>query len=199
MTLSLHQRSGEQALREPPTETTPPPSLQPIDCSFCTGTIPTDVTYHRMIVGMNEDGAASAIDAARTVEEVSEMCICKDCYPRVDILMDGFLERLWEARRPDLTVDISEPKPEPAAELGDTQRVTLPEVFATPYGPTSADSVALGAEILSLARQGYPPSPEGFLLGLVVGRLLAAGLSENDIHGIVAASVQTATRSKVFS
>lgn len=193
MNTSLHQRSGEQALRDPyDAVVSSPPGV--IDCSFCPATIHTDAVYHRMIVGMNEDGASSTTDAARTVEEVSELCICSECYPRIDVLMDGFLERLWNARQPDLSLAVPSGAPaETEPSLADTQPLILPGVtLTTPFGPVSGETVDVASQIIELARRVYEQSPEGFLLGLVVGRLLASGLSEDDIHGIVTASVHAA-------
>ncbi len=212
---SLHQRSGEQALREAPNPATPLPAAEPLDCHFCPNVIAAGATFHRMIVGMNLEGPMGHVP---TVEEVSELNLCSDCYPRIDALMDGFLERLWEARKPDLSLAEPETEPlnpaernqleglydhifdggDPAELLGpptppserspalsDTQRVTMPEVFSTPYGLVDSEHVHFAEEMIAVARRAYSPSPVGFMLGIVVGQLLQAGLTVDDIQSLV--------------
>jgi len=158
------------------------PAAPPGPCDFCHATIDPDAIYHRLTVGLNADGQ-TPYEISRHVEEVSEMLICSKCVREVEPVVDRMLEGLWRLRKDDphslaaqhLTVTMDEPERSEPAE----------QAFATPYGLTDATAVAAGAEMLAVAARAYPSSPEGFALGIVVGRLLREGLDASDIHGLV--------------
>lgn len=58
-------------------------------------------------------------------------------------------------------------------------------VVATPLGLTTTEAAEAGAEMMAIAARIHPDSPEGFTLGIVIGRLLSAGLDANDIRELV--------------
>ena len=153
------------------------------DCSFCRRAISPSEIYHRVTVGMNEDGPSSERHAV-TVEEVSELVVCATCHPRVSVVLDGFLERLWDM--------MIEPEPEPYAMASDDlppSEPTLPALslpsLKFPLNLLSSDVQVLSEEMLALAARAFPASPAGFTLGLAVGRFVSAGLSSDDIHLLV--------------
>lgn len=58
-------------------------------------------------------------------------------------------------------------------------------IIATPLGFTSTELARAGEEIMAVAVRAYPESAEGFVLGIVIGRLIAEGLTPDEIHGLV--------------
>lgn len=137
-------------------------------CNFCHREIAPHESFHRITVGMNEEGPGGTFSlASSTVEEVSELFVCKACHPAIDTLVNRFLAALWARIQPR------------------SDALPPPEAIATPYGLTTPDAVAAGAEMLAVAARAYPASPEGFALGVIVGKLAREGLTTEQIGGLV--------------
>lgn len=158
----------------------PEPSIEPPHaasaCDFCHRGIGIAEAFHRVTIGMNDDGPAAA--AGSTVEETSEMLVCAECRPAVDASVDRFLEELWKLR-----LGTAEQKP-PEPPALPTERFSG-RLVSTPYGIVSPELVAVGIEMLETAARANPQSPEGFALGIVVGRLQSFGLTNAEVHGLV--------------
>lgn len=166
------------ATHEPPRPSLPTSE----ECDFCRRTIASTETYHRVTVGMNEDGESSAHHPI-TVEEVSELVACVACQPAVSAVLDGFLDRLWTMRRDSQPIGEMSSDDLPPSEPT-VPAFSLPAV-EFPFNLVSADAQRHVDQMLELAAQAFPPSPESFTLGVAVGRFVAAGLDPADIHTLV--------------
>lgn len=61
----------------------------------------------------------------------------------------------------------------------------MSRAISTPFGLTGPQYVQMSQEMMDIAARAYPPSPEGFALGVIVGRMQAAGIDAAGIHYVV--------------
>lgn len=171
--MTQHESSGGEHLRTP----FPLPEPSPLECDFCRSVIAEDALYHRVTIGLNEEGPEGATSPGPTVEEVSELLTCLCCQPRVEAAVDGLLERLWALRDADASEEDRAPETLPEMDA--------PATYSTPFGLTTQALVDIGDEMLAVAARAHQGSPEGFALGVVFGRMLQSGHSVADIESTV--------------
>lgn len=57
--------------------------------------------------------------------------------------------------------------------------------FVSPFGEPTEETVALAEQMMALAVRACPLAPEGFALGVVIGRLQQRGIGAVEVHRLV--------------